>query len=397
MTLPDQEILNSLVARVFRIEDVTTGDPRKQFIARYRGQLHVSDSAAAYDQLAAALRPYEITPLFREEKEGQTVLLVPGVLRPRPSNPLYNLLFFLVTLLSVLFTGAAMVSAGPANASFLSQLKDSLFHIWRGWPFAASLMAILVAHEFGHYLAGRYHKTAVSLPYFLPIPYPLSLLGTLGAFIQMKEPPKNKRILLDIGLAGPLAGLVVAIPVLLYGLSLSKVAPLTGSGALLEGNSILYLLAKYAVFGKLLPAPTSYHGLSPLVYWVRYLFTGQPLPLGGLDVNLDPIAWAGWAGLLVTALNLIPAGTLDGGHIVNVLGGVRARRLFPIILIVLVGMGFFWEGWWLWALLLLWLGRVYAEPLDQITPLDNRRRALAVLAIVIFVLVFIPVPLVAYG
>jgi membrane-associated protease RseP (regulator of RpoE activity) len=397
MTLPDQEILNSLVARVFRIEDVTTGDPRKQFIARYRGQLHVSDSAAAYDQLAAALRPYEITPLCREEKEGQTVLLVPGVLRPRPSNPLYNLLFFLVTLLSVLFTGAAMVSAGPANASFLSQLKDSLFHIWRGWPFAASLMAILVAHEFGHYLAGRYHKTAVSLPYFLPIPYPLSLLGTLGAFIQMKEPPKNKRILLDIGLAGPLAGLVVAIPVLLYGLSLSKVAPLTGSGALLEGNSILYLLAKYAVFGKLLPAPTSYHGLSPLVYWVRYLFTGQPLPLGGLDVNLDPIAWAGWAGLLVTALNLIPAGTLDGGHIVNVLGGVRARRLFPIILIVLVGMGFFWEGWWLWALLLLWLGRVYAEPLDQITPLDNRRRALAVLAIVIFVLVFIPVPLVAYG
>jgi hypothetical protein len=397
MTLPDQEILNSLVARVFRIEDVTTGDPHKQFIARYRGQLHVSDSAAAYDQLAAALRPYEITPLFREENGGQTVLLVPGVLRPRPSNPLYNLLFFLVTLLSVLFTGAAMESAGPANASFLYQLKDSLFHIWRGWPFAASLMAILVAHEFGHYLAGRYHKTAVSLPYFLPIPYPLSLLGTLGAFIQMKEPPKNKRILLDIGLAGPLAGLVVAIPVLLYGLSLSKVAPLTGSGAILEGNSIMYLLAKYAVFGKLLPAPTSYHGLSPLVYWVRYLFTGQPLPLGGLDVNLDSVAWAGWAGLLVTALNLIPAGTLDGGHIVNVLGGVRARRLFPIILIVLVGMGFFWEGWWLWALLLLWLGRVYAEPLDQITPLDNRRRALAVLAIVIFVLVFIPVPLVAYG
>jgi hypothetical protein len=396
MTLPDQEVLNSMVARVFRIDDVTTGDPRKQFIARYRGQLHVSDSATAYDQLAAALRPYEITPLFREEGGRQVIILIPGVLRPRLSNPIYNLLFFLATLFSVLFTGAAMEPGSAANASFLFQLKDSLFHIWRGWPFAASLMAILVAHEFGHYLAGRYHKTAVSLPYFLPIPYPLSLLGTLGAFIQMKEPPKNKRILLDIGLAGPLAGLVVAIPVLWLGLSLSSTVPLTGSG-LLEGNSILYLLAKYAVFGKLLPAPISYHGLSPLVYWVRYLFTSQPLPLGGLDVNLNPIAWAGWAGLLVTALNLIPAGTLDGGHIVNVLGGVRARRLFPFILVILVGMGFFWEGWWLWALLLLWLGRVYAEPLDQITPLDGRRRALAILAIVIFVLVFIPVPLVAYG
>ncbi len=164
--------------------------------------------------------------------------------------------------------------------------------------------------------------THVTLPYFLP--FPLSPFGTLGAFIQLKEPPRNKRILMDIGIAGPLAGLVVAIPVLLLGLSLSKVEPINlapGQGFTLEGNSLLYLFAKFLVFGRLLPAPSSYGNLPPVLYWIRYFFTSQPLPLGGMDVMIHPIAWAGWAGLLVTAINLIPAGQLDGGHLMYVLLG----------------------------------------------------------------------------
>jgi membrane-associated protease RseP (regulator of RpoE activity) len=220
----------------------------------------------------------------------------------------------------------------------------------------------------------------------------------MGAFIQLKEPPKNKRILLDIGIAGPLAGLVVAIPVLLYGLSLSKVQPINlapGQGFQLEGNSIIYLLAKFLVFGQLLPAPSSYGGLSPLLYWVRYFFTSQPLPLGGVDVLIHPIAWAGWAGLLVTALNLIPAGQLDGGHLVYVLLGKRARLLFPFILGALLLLGLVgWQGWWLWAILIFIFGRIYAEPLDQITALDSRRKAVAMLGVILFILVFTPVPLV---
>jgi membrane-associated protease RseP (regulator of RpoE activity) len=219
----------------------------------------------------------------------------------------------------------------------------------------------------------------------------------MGAFIQLKEPPKNKRILLDIGIAGPLAGLVVVIPILLYGLSLSSIDRLAlapGQGLQLEGNSILYLLSKYAVFGQLLPAPASYDGLSPLLYWVRYFFTGQPLPMGGTDVLLHPVAWAGWAGLLVTALNLIPAGQLDGGHIMYVLVGKRMRVFLPFILIALFLLGLVWSGWWLWALLLLLLGRLHAEPLDQITSLDPGRRSIAILGLIIFVLVFTPVPLV---
>jgi membrane-associated protease RseP (regulator of RpoE activity) len=235
----------------------------------------------------------------------------------------------------------------------------------------------------------------VTLPYF--IPFPLSPFGTMGAFIQLKEPPRNKRILLDIGIAGPMAGLVVAIPVLLLGLSLSTLDTIQinpGQSLTLEGNSLVYLFAKYAVFGQLLPQPSSYGNVSPILYWLKYFFTSQPMPLGGTDVMIHPVAWAGWAGLLVTALNLIPAGQLDGGHIMYVLLGKRARALWPVVLGMLVLLGFAWSGWWLWALLIFFLGRLYAEPLDQITQLDTPRIAVAVLGIVIFFLVFTPVPLV---
>ncbi len=264
--------------------------------------------------------------------------------------------------------------------------------------FAFSILAILLAHEFGHYLAARYHGTAVTLPYF--IPFPLSYFGTMGAFIRLKEPPKNKRILLDIGIAGPLAGLVVAIPILFLGLYLSNLDSLplsANAGVQLEGNSILYLLSKYIVFGQWLPNPGSYGGLHPVIYWIRYFFTGMPAPLGGTDVVLHPVAWAGWAGLLVTALNLIPAGQLDGGHVLFVLLGNKARAILPFILTALVVLGTVWPGWWLWAFLIFILGRTYAEPLDQITALDPNRRAVAILGLVVFILVFTPVPLSVLG
>lgn len=262
--------------------------------------------------------------------------------------------------------------------------------------FTASLMAILLAHEFGHYLVARHHNTAATLPYF--IPFPFSPFGTVGAVIVQKEAHKNKRVLLDIGIAGPLAGFIVAIPILLLGLSISEVDTLPrtlqpGTGLSLEGSSLIYLMLKYAVFGEWLPQPASYGSVAPLLYWLRYFFTGLPVPLGGIDVMLHPVAWAGWAGLLVTALNLIPAGQLDGGHIIHGLLGNRAPVLRPVILVALVALGLVWSGWWLWALLIFFLGRAYAEPLDQITPLDDRRKALAVLGLLLFVLVFTPVPM----
>ena len=393
MNYPETDILTALVSQVLHIDDITTGDPQKEYLVRYRGKLKI-DSAEAYDKISASLSPYHLTPLFREQEEWHVILLMPGVIEARPSNPWVNLVLFLLTLLSVIFAGALSSYQGDVE-NLTQMLTGVLGSLASGIPFAASLLAILLAHEFGHYLAGRYHRTNVTLPYF--IPFPFSPFGTMGAFIQLKEPPRNKRILLDIGIAGPLAGLVVAIPVLLLGLSLSTVSPIEiplGTGIQLEGQSLLYLLAKYVVFGQLLPAPVSYEGINPLLYWIGYYFTGRPTPLGGLDVMISPVAWAGWAGLLVTALNLIPAGQLDGGHMMYVLLGKRAIRLWPFILGGLVLLGFVWSGWWLWAVLIFLLGRVYAEPLDQITRLDQRRKILAVLGILIFILVFTPVPLI---
>ena len=189
--------------------------------------------------------------------------------------------------------------------------------------------------------------------------------------------------------------MVVAIPILLLGLSMSHLDVIQGVDGMvqMEGNSILYLAAKFLTFGKLLPAPLTLGARRPLRYWIRYFFTGRPIPLGATDVFIHPVAFAGWAGLLVTALNLIPAGTLDGGHVVYALFGDKSPP------------GVSRSSWWCFSAwdcsgmdggsglcLLLWLGRVHAEPLDQITPLDRPRLAVAVLMILIFLLTFSPVP-----
>jgi membrane-associated protease RseP (regulator of RpoE activity) len=391
------DLITSVVGRFMKIDDITSGGPKQNALMRFRGHLLNANTAEAYDQMTEALKPFNVAPLFRWDTGQHAVLLVPAWRKPGASNYWINIGLFILTLLSVLLAGALYTATSDPFANGVN-LGSILEWLKSGWPFAVSMLAILVTHEFGHYLAGRYHNTLVTLPYF--IPFPFSPFGTMGAFISMKEPPKNRRILLDIGIAGPLAGLVVAIPVLLYGLSISKVGPLPVSvaraaGLQLEGNSLLYLLSKFAVFHQVLPHPITYGAVPPLLYWLRYFFTGQPLPLGGFDVNLSPVAWAGWAGLLVTSLNLVPAGQLDGGHMLYVLLGSKgARRVLPLILVALVVLGFFWSGWWLWAALIFFLGRVYAEPLDQITPLDGRRKALAVLALIIFLLVFTPVPLI---
>jgi membrane-associated protease RseP (regulator of RpoE activity) len=397
------EQFTPFVARILRIDDVTTGDTKDDFVVRYRGRLLSEDSEAAYDQLAEAVRSLNVTPIFRMEDEKDpnsrhVIFLRAGVIQARPSNPWINIILLVLTLFSVLLAGAIYAYDGPVPEGLLPTLMTMAANLGIGLPFAISLMAILLAHEFGHYFAGRFHKTHVTLPYF--IPFPFSPFGTMGAFIQMKEIPRNRRHLLDIGLAGPLAGVIVAIPVLLIGLSLSKldVIPHTiphGQVFSLEGNSILYLLLKWFVKGQLLPAPAGYDIPAPL-FWLRYIFTGYPLPLGGLDVMLHPIAWAGWAGLLVTSLNLIPAGQLDGGHLLYVLMGRRAVKVVPFILVIIGVLGFFWSGWWLWALLIFLFGRIYAEPLDLITPLDGRRKLLALIGLIVFVLVFIPVPLIEF-
>ena len=409
MSFPDIEVLTDHVSRIFRIEDVTSGD-HKEMIVRYRGRLIAEDTAAAYDQLAEALKPQGITPLFRKEGDRHTVILVPTPVIPGRSPRVWiNVVLFIITVFSVMLTGvdlppAMMPTDGSIPWAYMFQ------HIFTGWPFALSMLGILFTHEMGHYLMCRYYKVPATLPYFLPAPL-ISPLGTMGAFIMMRGIPKNKRILFDVGVAGPLAGLIVTIPVLFLGLSLSHLGPIqhpaSGSSGFLEGNSLFYLFAKYVVFGKLLPEPATMSGLSSVVYWIRYFLTGHPIPYGGLDVQLSSVALAGWAGLLVTALNLVPVGTLDGGHVAYGLFGEKARQIFPIAVAILIALIFlpvlltlsftaFNVSWVFWVFILFWLGNVRTTPLDDITELDTKRRLLGFLVLFIFFLIFTPIPMVAY-
>lgn len=388
MSFPEPEALNHLVARVLRIEDVTSLDPHQPpgFLMRYRGQFLDEDTASAYDHLADSLTPYRISPHFRLESGQQVIYLAPKHPDPAPEKISTNIILFVLTVFSVMLAGAQV--EGPIPEDPMAQMLLLARSIFTGWPFALSLLGILLAHELGHYFMSRYHKTPATLPYF--IPFPLSPLGTMGAAILMRGTPKNKRVLFDIGVAGPIAGLFVAVPVLLYGLSLSTLGTIEPNpNGFLEGNSLLYLLAKFVIFGQLLPAPVEPQGV---LYWLQYFFTGRPIPFGGLDVFIHPVAFAGWAGILVTALNLIPLGTLDGGHVIYSLFGEKAKKAFPYIVGLLIILGFFWSGWWLWAALLFWLGRVNAQPMDQITELDPKRRLIAYAMIAVFFLVLTPVP-----
>jgi len=387
------------VSNVMDVLDVTLGGEQEDYAIRFRGTLSI-DSEEAFRMLDPLFVEYDMTLLFREEGADQFIIGMPGTIPKKRSNPWINLILFLLTVFSMLIAGTLYAYEGSAVDDFGQLLTGVFDNLANGIPFTIGLLSILLAHEFGHYLAAKNNKTEVTLPYFLP--FPGSLFGTLGAFIRLKEPPKNKRGLLQIGIAGPIAGFIVAIPVLILGLSLSEIGylpptPEAAFGHVLEGNSIFYLATKYVVLGELLPSPIDYGGASPLFYWGRYFFLGSPIPYGGRDVLLHPLAWAGWAGLLITALNLIPAGQLDGGHIVYTLIGDAAKKLWPFIVITLLLMGLVWPGWYIWAMLIFFMGRSYAKPRDEITELDTRHKVLAISGLVLFILVFMPLPLITLG
>ncbi|MCP4359387.1 MAG: site-2 protease family protein [Chloroflexi bacterium] len=326
----------------------------------------LQDSAVCFDTIHAVCEEQDFTPTVNRESDQRVVITAePGVIHPQKSKWQINALLFILTIFSTLITGAISEAQTP------EQIAEYATQLWRGIPFSASILLILGAHEMGHYLAARYHKVEVTLPYFIPLPV-ISPIGTLGAFIQLKERVKNKRALLDIGVAGPLAGFVFAVPILFIGLSTSEVGPIV-EGGLLEGNSILYAAMKILIFGEFLPN-------------------------GSQDVYLNQLAWAGWVGLLVTGLNLMPVGQLDGGHITYALWGKKTEQFFMPVLILLGGLAVLslliggaltWLVWWL---LIFVFGRVHAEPLDDVTELDGRRRWIGLITMIIFVLVFVPVP-----
>jgi membrane-associated protease RseP (regulator of RpoE activity) len=277
--------------------------------------------------------------------------------RERRRLPSLNLLLFVVTLGTTTIAGAlnADVPLGELRIRWAS-----------GLPFSVTLMAILLAHEMGHYVLARLHGVSVTLPFFLP--GPPFLTGTFGAFIRMKSLPRDRRALFDIGAAGPWAGVCVAIPAVIWGLHLSEVRPIPpGFSGFEFGDSLLFKLLSRCVVGS--------------------------VPFG-FDIMLHPIALAGWFGLLVTLLNLLPVGQLDGGHVVYALFGRRHRWIARSFLVATIGIGFLgWYGWFLWAVLISLIGLDHPPTLDRDTPLDPRRRLAAWLTLALFVATFIPVPI----
>lgn len=411
----DLETFSRIVGRVMAVEETMLGGPKQNFLFRARGRL-LMESESAFDQLLAAAKPLGLTPLLREENGRPEILLVKDLSRPGGKSARTNLILFLLTLASVIYTAA--INTVPASAipcESPTTFADTLRYQWQlivivtqqgfanfgaGLPFALSFLAVLGAHEFGHYLAGRKNGTRVTLPFFIPLPL-ISPFGTLGAVISMQEPPKNRNVLTEIGIAGPLAGFLVALPLLIIGLALSTVEALPTAlgpceGFSLEGNSILYILAKLAVFGRMLPAPAHFDTL-PILFYLRSFFAGFPFPMEGTDVIIHPLAFGAWAGLMITGLNLIPAGQLDGGHLLYVLLGKKAGSFLSWIIIGLIVLGYFWPGWFLWVVLIFVFGRTHAEPLDTITPLSPRHRLLAWTGLILFVLIFTPIPLQVFG
>ncbi len=288
---------------------------------------------------------------------------------PAPRRRGYvHLFLFLATIVTTTVVGGCHYHAFEADFG-ARQIEAAGLLIPQGLWYSATILAILGAHEFGHYLTCRYYQVDVSLPYFIPAP--IVLTGTLGAFIRIREPIRTKPMLFDIGVAGPIAGFVVAVPALVAGLGLSRLTrlPEDFSGYSL-GEPLLFQLVSWLIWG---PVPDAY------------------------SVNLHPMGFAAWFGLLATALNLFPIGQLDGGHIAYAVFGRRSTFITLAMAAVAMLLTLWSRSWIVWAIMLIVMivmfGPRHPRTVDEHIPLDRQRRLVALAAFVMFILCFTPSPI----
>lgn len=320
----------------------------------------------AYAVLKERAQNTGVTPLLQEDRDGRPLLVwLPGTADQgggKERGPWLHVLLFLLTLVTTTWAGAL-----HAGVNLLAEPQR--FAV--GLPYALSLLLILGAHELGHYFTARAHRMRVTLPYFIPVPFGL---GTFGAFIQLKSPAENRRALFDVAVAGPLAGLVFAIPALWIGLQHSRVlGPDELVGHMHGGTGV---------------------GSSLLLAFMAKLALGDVLAEGH-RLLLHPLAFAGWLGLLVTALNLLPVGQLDGGHIADAMfGRVRSAAIGTAALLALFLLGLFvWSGLLMWAFLVYFIaGGKGLPPLNNLEHLGAGRMAVGAFAFALLALILMPVP-----
>jgi len=279
-----------------------------------------------------------------------------AAVRPAPIQWRVPLLLFLLTILTTLIAGTMLQNISP----FSSPLA-----ILAGVPFSVTLMSILLVHEMGHYLTARHYHIQATLPHFIPAPPIPFIIGTFGAFIRMKSPIMERKALLEVGAAGPIAGFIVAVPAVIIGLQWSTIDRLGIGGPTELGEPLLLQL---------------------LSHW---LLSIPP----GANVLLHPVAFAGWIGLFITSLNLLPIGQLDGGHIGYAVFGERQRYISLAMVGVLIGLGLLgWKGWLFWAMLTSIIGIGHPPIIDAHVPLTRRQQIIAWVALIIFLVTFIPSP-----
>ncbi len=263
------------------------------------------------------------------------------------------LLLFVLTVISTVWAGSIHQGVNIFTEPLL---------FYKGLPFALTLLLILGVHESGHYFMCKLHSIPSTVPYFIPMP---NILGTMGAFIRIKGVISNRRALLDIGMAGPLAGFVIALPATIIGYRLSEAVPITPGEGIMLGRSVL-------------------------TWMLEKLFMQTPPP--GYSLTLHPIGFAGYIGLFVTAMNLLPVGQLDGSHIVSALLGRKQHQIASVTVILLILFGALWPGWWLWAFLLILTGTKHQVIRHDARALGNKRRILAWITMFILIITFVPIP-----
>ena len=352
---------------VFEVREIWSSPERAS--VTFAGNL-IYEPDSSYDEIVRRLQPYGYTPILRHHKNKTLLIAVEsGNKKVRTGNPMINLLLLLLTMLTTIEAGANL-----AGSSGWQLLRSGSWQAWWqsvqiGLPFAVTLMLILWMHELGHYLAARWHKVSATLPYFIPVPF--IGIGTMGAFIALKSPMKDRRTLFDIGLAGPIAGLLVALPLTIAGIYFSDIVPVSHAqfNALTLHNAGSSLL------------------LQAIIFIIKPISADQTL-------LMHPIFFSAWIGLLITGINLLPAGQLDGGHIAYALLGKWAHRVAFFIFgsLILLGIGLQSWNWLVWAFFILLGGLRHPPPLNDVLSLNPTRKLIGWSAFLLLLLLIVPRP-----
>lgn len=324
-----------------------------------------------FDSLRKSLSEKGYIPMLRYEK-GEHIIYV--IQKPKiKKKPIWiNVVLLIATIFTTALAGSLQwVGIYEPNLTNFTEILTKMIspsYLWNGFIFfSIPLLSILGIHEMGHYFISKRHNLETSLPFFIPLPPPF-ILGTFGALISTREPIPNRKALLDVGVSGPICGFLVAIPVSILGLFLMQQNPILLPSDV-EGVTLVYPL---------------------LLQWLSNFFT---IPI---DAVIHPTLFAGWVGFFLTAINLLPVGQLDGGHIAKALLKEKHRYASWAVIISILVLGLFYTGWLIFAFIILFLiGTRHQPPLNEFLPLDTNRKLIGILALIIFVICFAPIPMYA--